>query len=160
MDSYPTATQPAGSALSEEDASARRTIKASSRDAMALKYAAPPMGLSYNVVHRDRHSIVRAEGEPTLGEFLAFLQDLADESAGWANKRLLVDLRGVRSLTTPTEHYAVGEAAARLLKHMHRVASVVPPDRITRASEKTAQRSGLNLVVFTDEGAALAWLLA
>jgi len=37
---------------------------------------------------------------------------------------------------------------------------VVPADRITRASEKTAQHSGLNLVVFTDEGAAIAWLLA
>jgi len=29
-----------------------------------------------------------------------------------------------------------------------------------RASEKTAQASGLNLRVFTDEGSAVEWLLA
>ena len=99
-----------------------------------------------------------AEGE--LGEFLSFLQTMGVESTGWATRRVMVDLRGIRTLTTFTEHYAIGEEAARQLRHLHRVASVVPGDRITRASEKTAQRTGLNLVVFTDEGSALAWLLA
>jgi len=36
----------------------------------------------------------------------------------------------------------------------------VPGDRITRVSEKTAQRSGVNLVVFTSEGEAISWLTA
>lgn len=118
------------------------------------------MALSSTLAHRDRHTVVRVEGDPTLGEFLGFVQSLAQDSAHWTNKRLLVDLRGVRSLKTFTEHYAIGEEAARMLQHLHRVASLVPADRITRASEKTAQRSGLNLVVFIDEGAALEWLLA
>lgn len=118
------------------------------------------MGLSYTVAHREGHSVVRVEGDPTLDEFLGFIHTLAQQSTAWPHKRLLVDMRGIRSLTTFTEHYAVGEAAARLMQHMHRIASLVPADRITRASEKTAQRSGLNLVVFTEEGAALAWLLA
>ena len=125
-----------------------------------VAYACAPMALSYTVAHREGHAVVRVEGEPTLDEFLGFVHALAQESSAWPHKRMLVDMRGVRSLKTFTEHYAVGEAAARLLKHMRRVASLVPADRITRASEKTAQRSGLDLVVFTDEGAALAWLLA
>jgi hypothetical protein len=117
------------------------------------------MALSYSFEQRQKYAVVRVEGEPTLGEFLGLVQEIGTASAGWPNRRLLVDLRGIRSLTTFTEHYAVGEESARRLAHLQRVASVVPADRITRASEKTAQRSGLNLVVFTDEGAAVAWLL-
>ena len=118
------------------------------------------MDLSFSVEHREKYAVVRVAGNPSLGEFLSFLHQLGADSAAWPIKRVLVDLRGVRSLTTFTEHYAVGEEAARQLQHLHRVASVVPADRITRASEKTAQRSGLNLVVFTDEASAIAWLLA
>lgn len=118
------------------------------------------MGISFTTEQRDGHGVVRVEGEPTLGQFLSFLHLIAVETAGWPTRRVLFDLRGVRTLTTFTEHYAVGEEAARQLRHLHRVASLVPGDRITRASEKTAQRSGLQLVVFTDEGEALAWLLA
>jgi hypothetical protein len=33
-------------------------------------------------------------------------------------------------------------------------------DRITHASEKTARRSGLNLMVFSDFDEAVAWLTA
>ena len=54
----------------------------------------------------------------------------------------------------------IGEETARQLQHLHRIASVVDPDRLTRASEKTAKRSGANLTVFTTEDEALAWLTA
>ena len=118
------------------------------------------MDPSVSVEHRDKYSVIRVSGEPTLGEFLSFLQRIGEETRTWTVKRALVDLRGVRSLTTFTEHYAVGEEAARQLGHLHRVASVVPADRITRASEKTARRSGINLTVFTDEAEAVNWLQA
>jgi hypothetical protein len=116
------------------------------------------MSLRFTVEHEERYSALRVQGEPTLGQFMSFLQLVAVETSGWPTKRVLVDLRGVRTLTSFTEHYAIGEEAARQLRHLHRVASLVPVDRITRASEKTAQRSGLNLVVFTDEAEALRWL--
>lgn len=118
------------------------------------------MTLRFDVEHEERHSVIRVHGEPSLGQFMSFLQLIAVETSAWPARRLLVDLRGVGTLTSFTEHYAVGEEAARQLRHLHRVASLVPPDRITRASEKTAQRSGLNLVVFTDEAEALGWLLS
>jgi hypothetical protein len=116
------------------------------------------MSLSFDVEHRQAYSVVRLHGEPTLGQMLSMIQLLGVETAGWRVKRVLFDLRGVRTLTSFTEHYAIGEEAARQLSHLHRVASLVAPDRITHASEKTAQRSGMNLVVFTDEAAAIAWL--
>lgn len=118
------------------------------------------MSLSFKVEHRKGYSVVRVDGEPSLGQFLSFLHLIGVETSGWPAKRVLFDLRGVRTLTTFTEHYAVGEEIARQLKHLHRIASVVPPDRITRASEKTARQSGINITVFTEEGEALAWLTA
>lgn len=117
------------------------------------------MSLSYAPEHRVGYSVVRVEGEPTLGEFLAFLQRIGRETADWPVKRVMFDLRGVRTLTTFTEHYAVGEESARQLRHLHRIASVVPADRITRASEKTAQRAGVNIRVFTGESEAIDWLM-
>jgi hypothetical protein len=119
-----------------------------------------PMSLRFDVEHRDGYSLVRVEGAPTLGQFLSLVELMRVETSGWPTRRVLFDLRGVETLTSFTEHYAIGDEAARQLSHLQRVASLVPPHRITRASEKTAQRSGLNLVVFTDEAAAVAWLTA
>lgn len=116
------------------------------------------MSLSFKIEERERYSVVRVDGDPSLGQFLSFLQLMGVETADLAHKRVLFDLRGVCTLTTFTEHYAVGVEAARQFRHLHRVASLVPPDRITRASEKTARQSGINLSVFTDEGAAIDWL--
>lgn len=116
------------------------------------------MSLHYSVEQRDTHAVVRVDGEPTLGEFLEFVRTLAMESVAWSTRRVLIDLRSVRTLTTFTEHYAIGEEVARTMGHMERMASVVPADRITRASEKMARQGGANLTVFTSEGEALEWL--
>lgn len=120
----------------------------------------PRMSLDFKVEHREGYSVVRVDGEPSLGQFLSFLHVIGVETAAWPVRRVLFDLRGVRTLTTFTEHYAVGEEVARQLAHLTRIASVVPPDRITRASEKTAQQAGVNLTVFTEEGEAVRWLTA
>lgn len=116
------------------------------------------MSLSFTVEQRTGYAVIRVDGEPSLGQFLSFLSLVSVETSGWPVKRVLFDLRGVRSLTTFTEHYAIGEEVARQLGHLHRIASVVPADRITRASEKTARQAGVNLTVFTDETQAIAWL--
>jgi hypothetical protein len=116
------------------------------------------MSLTHQVELRTGYAVVRVEGEPTLGEFHAFIEAIAGESRTWPVKRALFDLRSVRTLTTFTEHYSVGEQVVRHLHHLHRIASVVPGDRITRASEKTARQSGVNLTVFTSEAEAIAWL--
>jgi hypothetical protein len=104
--------------------------------------------------------VVRVDGEPSLDEFLAFVERLGAQSVTWFSGRVLVDLRSVRTLKAFTEHYAIGEAVGRQLGHLRRVASVVPADRITRASQKTAQQAGVNLVVFTSEGEAIEWLVS
>ena len=57
---------------------------------------------------------------------------------------MLFDLRGIRTLTSFTDRYTIGQEAARQLGHLHRIASLVDPDMITRAGERTARRSGIN----------------
>jgi len=117
-----------------------------------------PISLEFTVEHREDYSAVQVRGEPSLGQFLSFIQLLAVESRDWVSRRALVDLRGVRTLTSFTDHFAIGEETARQLRHLHRIASIVDPDRLTRASEKTARQSGANLSVFIDEAEAVAWL--
>ena len=118
------------------------------------------MSLSFDVEHREAYSVVRLHGAPTLGQMLSMIHLLGVETSGWPVKRVLFDLRGIRTLTSFTDHYAVGEETARKLRHLNRIASVVDSDMITHASEKTAQRSGVNLIVFTDEDEAVRWLAA
>ena len=118
------------------------------------------MSLSFDVEHREAYSVVRLHGAPTLGQMLSMIHLLGVETSGWPIKRVLFDLRGIRTLKSFTEHYAVGEQTARELRHLNRIASVVDVDMITHASEKTAQRSGVNLTVFTDEDEAVRWLAA
>jgi len=73
---------------------------------------------------------------------------------------LLVDLRKVSTQFSESEQRSVGQEAAASLVHMRKIASVVPPDRVTRISERAARRDSANVSVFDDEKAALAWLEA
>lgn len=116
------------------------------------------MGIDFSVDQREGYAVVRIEGAPSLEEFLHFVEALAGQSRGWPSGRALCDLRSVSTLKSFTEHYAIGEAVGRHLRHLRQVASVVPADRITHTSEKTAQNAGVNLMVFTNEDEAIKWL--
>lgn len=116
------------------------------------------MSIRFVVEHRETYCVVRVDGDPTLAEFVAFIERLGIEARGWRTRRALVDLRAVRTLTTAQEHRTVGHAVGTHLAALERIASVVPGDRMTRNSETAARASGVNLRVFTSEGEAVAWL--
>ena len=111
------------------------------------------------VIDEAQHFVrVTITGSPALGQLLSIIHLLGVESETWPEHKVLFDLRGVATPYTPAEQFRVGEEAAASLSHMDRIASVVPPDRVTRVSEKAAQRNGTNVRVFDDEAAAIAWL--
>ena len=116
--------------------------------------------MKVTVQHFESYNAVRVSGAPTLEEFMDFIHRIADESQSWPQRLLLVDLREVSTIRTFTEQFSIGEEAGRRLKHLRRIASVVPEDRITRTSEKAARHSGIELQVFTSEPQAVQWLLA
>lgn len=72
---------------------------------------------------QDEFANVRLAGAPTLGHVLSAIELIAVESTSWSHGLLLVDLRNVTSLRSFTEQFAIGEAAARALAKLHRVAS-------------------------------------
>ncbi|TWO70085.1 hypothetical protein FN976_17260 [Caenimonas sedimenti] len=115
------------------------------------------MSLELNWEHHDTHAVVRLVGTPQLGHVLSALEVIAIECAGI--QKLLVDLRGISTLQSFTDQFALGQAAATKLNHLHRIASVVPVGRKTRNSERPAREGGLDLRVFESEEQALSWLL-
>ena len=102
---------------------------------------------------------VTVSGQPEIEELLSMIHLLGVESEAWPEPRVLVDLRGVRTPFSRLEQFRIGEEAAASLSHMEKIASLVPPERITRVSEKAAQRNGTNVRVFDDERQAIAWLV-
>jgi hypothetical protein len=110
-------------------------------------------------IDRTAHYIrVTITGRPSLGQLLSLIHLLGVESETWQDDKVLVDLRGVVTPFDRAEQFRIGEEAAASLSHMERIASVVPPERITRVSEKAARRNGTNVRVFDDEEQAKAWL--
>ena len=118
--------------------------------------------MSFDVTIDDKARFMRVtvSGQPAFGELLSLIHLLGVESETWQKERVLVDLRGVATPFTLPEQFRIGEEAAASLSHMERIASLVPPERVTRVSEKAARRNGTNVRVFDDEEAAVAWLKA
>jgi hypothetical protein len=106
------------------------------------------------------HVRVRVAGQPTIDQMLSLIHLLGVDSGHWEHDVLLVDLCSVQTQFTPQEQFQLGQETALSLAHMRRIASLVPAERITRISEKAAQRDATNLRVFSDEPTALAWLRA
>ena len=117
------------------------------------------MSFDLAISREPQHIRVVVTGEPSIGQLLSLIHLLGVESETWEQDRVLVDLREVTTEFTRMEQFRIGEEAAASLSHMDRIASVVPAEKITRVSEKAARRNGVNVCVFDDEQAALAWLL-
>ena len=117
------------------------------------------MPLHHRIEHRSGYSLVWLRGDPSLGQFLSFIELMGAETRSWQVGHGLFDLREISTLKSVTDHVAIGQAVVRHLAHMERIASLVPPDRATGISRKEAQGAGVNLAVFVDEGAAVKWLL-
>lgn len=116
--------------------------------------------MSFDVaIDREAHHVrVTITGSPAIEELLSLIHLLGVESEAWEEDRALVDLRGIDTAFTQLEQFRIGEEAAASLSHMVKIASVVPPERITRISERAAKRNGTNVCVFSDEKVAMAWL--
>ena len=113
-----------------------------------------------SIEQRDEYTAVRISGTPSLEQFVLWIARIAAESRSWPRPRGLFDLRGVETLKAVTDHVAIGRAVAEHVRHLEKLASVVPPDRATGISRKVAQERGVNLAVFIDEDEAVRWLTA
>jgi hypothetical protein len=60
----------------------------------------------------------------------------------------------------PEQQHAIGLLAHRHLAHLEKVASLVPPEKLTRVSEAAARAQGMELRVFSQLSDAIGWLVA
>jgi hypothetical protein len=97
---------------------------------------------------------------------LAFLEnaepavrEIAERTRHHGDRRLLINLMDVVGTFGPDQQREIGILAYRYLAHLERVASLVPPDKLTRVSEAAAQAQGLQLRVFTQLTDAIEWLM-
>jgi hypothetical protein len=101
---------------------------------------------------------VAVAGPASIREFVELIGTIGQETIYWSDRRVVVDLRGVEGELTPTDQAFIGELVAQDLAHIERMASIVPPARLTRNSERAARELGSQLRVFDDEDEALAWI--
>jgi hypothetical protein len=111
-----------------------------------------------SIEDKGTYAVARLVGTPGFAEFMGLIEEVARISPGWPHQRLLVDLTEVNSLRGFTDQLAVGVAVSSKLRHL-RIASLVPEQRITRTSEKAANRGGGTLRVFSNHREAVLWLL-
>jgi hypothetical protein len=116
------------------------------------------MPLQVRVQRVPEFTSVKVSGPATLPEFLAFIAEFGGDTYRHGDRRVLADLLEVQNKFKFTDHFQIGEAAAKELKHLERLASVVPANQITRTSEKVAVKQGLQLRVFTSMSDAISWL--
>lgn len=114
-----------------------------------LKYQALPGLLRVDVA-----------GDATLSDVIALIDQVGLETKRTGQRHVLVNLLAVKEVLKFTDHYSVGEHAARTLSHLQKLASVVPADRRTQTSEKVANAQGMRLRVFVSVADAMAWLNA
>lgn len=88
------------------------------------------------------------------------LQEISARTRQFGTRRLLINLLDVVGTFGAEEQQAIGLLAYRYLSHLEKVASLVPPEKLTRVSEAAARAQGMELRVFTRLPDALDWLLA
>lgn len=110
-------------------------------------------------IHRfPEFASVKVTGLAVLDDFMELITTVGEETRQLGDKRVLVDLLGVEGDLKFTDHFQLGSQVAQHLRHLEKLASVVPEDKITRTSEKVAVKQGFQLRVFTSAGEAIQWL--
>lgn len=110
-------------------------------------------------IHRcAQYKSVTITGPASLDDFVGLMTTLGEQTRKEGDKRLLVNLMGVEGELKFTDHFQLGSQAAQLLRHLDKLASVVPADKITHTSEKVALKQGFQLRVFTSVDEAVRWL--
>ena len=101
---------------------------------------------------------VEVAGPLDLGEMLQLIGRLEAVTRDHGDTRLLLDLTRVQGEAHVAGQMQVGEEIVKCLSHLTSVASVVPPERLTRASENVARSHNVHMKVFASKDAAIAWL--
>ena len=118
------------------------------------------MTVTVHYTHGPTFAVVEVTSLAFLENAEPALREIAERTRQQGDRRLLINLLDVVGTFGPDQHREIGLLAYRYLSHLEKVASLVPPDKITRVSEAAAQAQGLQLRVFTELADAIDWLVA
>ncbi|MDP3759397.1 MAG: hypothetical protein Q8R01_02630 [Ramlibacter sp.] len=116
------------------------------------------MSLDAKILRSPQFTSVTTSGPASLDDFVGLMTTFGEQTRREGDKRVLVNLLGVEGELKFTDHFQLGSQAAQLLRHLDKLASVVPADKITHTSEKVALKQGFQLRVFTSVDEATRWL--
>ena len=114
--------------------------------------------MQVRVVRLLAHLDVEVTGQLDLAQLLNTIDKLGALTQEHGDKRLLLDMTDLEGDAHVAGKMQVGEQIARCLPHLAGIASVVPADKITRASENVARSQGVRMKVFSSRDEAIAWL--
>jgi hypothetical protein len=87
------------------------------------------------------------------------LRSIHDEASKLGLARILVDGFSLSAPPSEMDRFSVGVSIAELFGRRYRIAILYPRELINKFAEDAAVNRGANLLVASEEGAALAWLL-
>ena len=108
---------------------------------------------------RAGHLIVAACGQWTEMAVKQAIEDLRDEANKRDFIRIFLDLRELLPPASEMTRFLAGEHAAKIWRPPFKVDAIARPERINKFTENVAVNRGATLAVFSEEAAALEWLL-
>jgi hypothetical protein len=114
---------------------------------------------SLHYTHGPGFSVVEITALAFLEDAEPALREMAERTRVYGDRRLLINLMDVVGTFGPEQQRDIGLLAHRYLGHLQKVASLVPPEKVTHVSEAAARSHGLELRVFTTLADAVDWLL-
>jgi len=101
---------------------------------------------------------IELTGHVDLPQLIALIARLEAITREHGDRRALFDLLQLEGELNVAGQMRIGEQVARCMGHLESVASVVPTERMTRASENVARSQGARLKIFDSKDAAIGWL--
>lgn len=117
------------------------------------------MAASLHYTHGPAFSVVEVTALAFVEDAEPTLQAIAERTRHFVDRRLLINLMDVVGTFDPEQQRTLGMLAYRYLSHLEKVASLVPPEKLTRVSEAAARAQGMELRVFTALPDAINWLV-
>jgi hypothetical protein len=100
-----------------------------------------------------------ASGEWTEANILKFIADIRRESDLAGQFRILLDLRGMHRPDNEMIRYLTGIHVAKTFDSRYRLSAIGVSDNVNHFAENVAANRGTRIRAFTDERAAVDWLL-
>ena len=118
------------------------------------------MGLQVRFEEASGYLSVLVSGRYSLADFLDAIDRIGAESSALRARCVLINLLGIVGHIPDLDRYDLGLRAADALGRLDKLACIAALDQVNYLAENVAQNRGLNVRVFVDEAAALAWIAA